>query len=347
MSDHLTPTQRHNNMSAIRAKNTKPEMLVRKYLWSHGFRYRLNYKRLPGKPDIVLRKYRTCVFVNGCFWHGHKLRFGLIHNDDDYLIFPDSSECCRIPKTNTEFWLKKIKRNCERDKEILHKLVAMGWHCITLWECQLRSSIREQTLVSLAFTLNHIFLENNKVKRYEIPEENAYSMVAEDSEDYINPQLNIIKFEEEIVGKNIIPVYTIRAACGKFLYNDDVDVLGWIDADEYNLRYDKNYYIVQAVGDSMEPIITGGDYCLFEAKRKCEDGDIILAEIPDRDMDYGGSYTIKKYKRTKAVVDGIEQRVSATLIPLNKEYEEMYYDLSSPELFGCAGVFKKVISEQF
>lgn len=101
--------------------------------------------------------------------------------------------------------------------------------------------------------------------------------------------------------------------------------------------------MVQAVGHSMEPKIKDGSYCLFEAHVKCNDGDIILAEIPDKDMEYGGSYTIKKYTRTKAVIDGIEQRVSGTLIPINKDYEEMYYDLDSPDLFGCAGVFKKVI----
>ena len=95
MSDHLTKEQRHKNMAAIRSKDTKPEMIVRHGLWKRGFRYRLNYKRLPGHPDLVLRKYRTCIFVNGCFWHGH----------DVDMIQPENSKCCKIPKTNRDFWV--------------------------------------------------------------------------------------------------------------------------------------------------------------------------------------------------------------------------------------------------
>lgn len=163
MSDVHTPDQRHKNMAAIRAKDTKPEIIVRKYLWSHGFRYRLNHPRLPGKPDIVLRKYRTCIFVNGCFWHGHE--------GCKYFV---------VPKTRTEFWLNKINLNQERDTEVKKKLASMRWHTITIWECELKPALREQTLASLAFTLNHIFLEHHKVKRYELPEETNYSMVAED-----------------------------------------------------------------------------------------------------------------------------------------------------------------------
>ena len=109
MPDKMTIEQRHNNMAAIKGKDTKPEILVRKFLWARGFRYRLNHPRLPGKPDIVLRKYRTCILVNGCFWHGH--------------------EGCRyyvMPKSNTQFWQNKIRRNRERDHEVLHRLAEMG-----------------------------------------------------------------------------------------------------------------------------------------------------------------------------------------------------------------------------
>ena len=109
--DRLSAEQRHKNMAAINSKDTKPEMIVRKGLWSMGFRYRLNSPRLPGHPDLVLRKYRTCIFVNGCFWHGHE-------------------GCCRIPNTNREFWEAKIKRNQERDIETQKRLAEMGWHCI-------------------------------------------------------------------------------------------------------------------------------------------------------------------------------------------------------------------------
>lgn len=155
-------------MASIHSKDTKPEMVVRRWLWGHGFRYRLNHPRLPGKPDIVMRKYRTCIFVNGCFWHGH--------------------EGCRyytIPKTNTEFWVNKVKRNKERDLKVLHELAAMGWHSITIWECELKPKVREKTLDSLAFTLNKIFLQDRTIKRYEIPEEEPL-MAAEDTPEYNN-----------------------------------------------------------------------------------------------------------------------------------------------------------------
>ena len=138
-------------MAAIRGKDTKPEMIVRKGLWSRGFRYRLNHKRLPGHPDLVLRKYRTCIFVNGCFWHGHNV--ALPRKEDVGSKMDDeieNSECCKIPKTNREFWVAKIRRNKERDKEEQKKLAAMGWHCITVWECELKPSKREETLESEA-----------------------------------------------------------------------------------------------------------------------------------------------------------------------------------------------------
>ena len=176
MPDKLTIEQRHNNMAAIRAKDTKPEIVVRRFLWSRGFRYRLNHKRLPGKPDVVLRKYRTCIFVNGCFWHGHH-----IHIPFDNSQCTISSNCCKIPKTRREFWVRKITRNKERDAEVQRKLAEMGWHCITVWECELKPSRRERTLEALAFTLNHIFLQDHKVMQYVVPEEDGVVMAAEES----------------------------------------------------------------------------------------------------------------------------------------------------------------------
>ena len=155
--DKLSPQQRHTCMAAIRSKDTKPEMIVRRGLWKRGFRYRLNHKRLPGHPDLVLRKYRTCIFVNGCFWHGHNIQC-IMHNSQCII---ESSECCKIPKTNREFWVAKIRRNKERDKEEQKKLAAMGWHCITVWECELTPKKREETLESIAFTLNHIWLQDH------------------------------------------------------------------------------------------------------------------------------------------------------------------------------------------
>jgi len=157
----LSKEKRSRIMSAIHSKSTKPELIVRKYLWAHGFRYRLNYSRLPGHPDIVLKKYRTCIFVNGCFWHGHDC--------NDF----------RPPKSNVDYWLNKISRNKVRDKEEQQLLAKMGWHCITIWECKLKTNEREKTLKSLAFTLNHIFLEDHSVK-YKIPEEDKdISLAAE------------------------------------------------------------------------------------------------------------------------------------------------------------------------
>ena len=177
--DRLTPQQRHRNMAAIRSKGTKPEIIVRKGLWSRGFRYRLNHKRLPGHPDLVLRKYKTCIFVNGCFWHGHKVAQPTVQ-DSGFKV--QSSECCKIPKTNRDFWVAKICRNIERDNEEQRKLAEMGWNCITVWECELKPNQREQTLDSIAYTLNHIWLQNHAVvKPYEpLDEDEDIRMAAEE-----------------------------------------------------------------------------------------------------------------------------------------------------------------------
>lgn len=171
MSDHLTPQQRHANMAAIHSKGTKPEMIVRRGLWKRGFRYRVNHNRLPGHPDLVLRKYRTCIFVNGCFWHGHGVNFPLAPSpvsggavtgvgSDDI----ENSVCCKIPRTNREFWVTKIRRNQKRDREEQRTLAKMGWHCITVWECELKPQRREETLDAIAFTLNRIWLQDHGAK---------------------------------------------------------------------------------------------------------------------------------------------------------------------------------------
>ena len=186
-------------MAAIRSKDTKPEMIVRKGLWKKGFRYRLNHKRLPGHPDLVLRKYRTCIFINGCFWHGHNVSLtpdpSLTPNPSpkgegdskgegsEYIV---NSECCKIPKTNREFWVAKIRRNKERDMEEQRRLAEMGWHCITVWECDLKPSKREQTLESIAFTLNHIWLQDHSLQRkLEDGRGKKYPQLEEESENYM------------------------------------------------------------------------------------------------------------------------------------------------------------------
>lgn len=127
MSDVLTKEQRHHCMSNVKSKNTKPEILVRKFLFSHGYRYRVNRKDLPGKPDIVLPKYKTVVFINGCFWHGHK-----------------NCKYATIPESNREFWLTKITGNVKRDKQTREKLISMGWCVIDIWQCQLKAKEKQK-----------------------------------------------------------------------------------------------------------------------------------------------------------------------------------------------------------
>ena len=131
MADTKTPAERSENMSRIRSTNTKPEEIVRKYLFSKGFRYRKNDKRYPGKPDIVLPKYRTVIFVNGCFWHMH------------------GCSRSRLPKSNQEYWRPKIERNIERDADAKKKLEAEGWKVIVIWECELKKKIADERLSRL------------------------------------------------------------------------------------------------------------------------------------------------------------------------------------------------------
>lgn len=157
-----SPQQRHANMAAIRSKDTKPEIIVRRGLWRRGFRYRLNHNRLPGHPDLVLRKYRTCIFVNGCFWHGHNVVLPQMSDGRSEMDDVVNSECCKIPKTNRDFWIAKIRRNKERDREDYKKLAAMGWHSITVWECQLKPKQREETLESIALALNKFWLQDHR-----------------------------------------------------------------------------------------------------------------------------------------------------------------------------------------
>ena len=132
MPDNHTKEIRSKNMSHIRSTNSKPEEIVRKYLFSKGFRYRKNVRTLPGCPDIVLPKYKTIIFVNGCFWHKH--------------------DCPRFvwPASNEDYWRPKILRNVERDQKNAEALKNMGWRIITVWECELKKKVAEQTLEKLA-----------------------------------------------------------------------------------------------------------------------------------------------------------------------------------------------------
>lgn len=132
MADVHSKEVRSYNMSQIRAKNTKPELQVRKYLFAKGFRYRLHSKELPGKPDIVLPKYKTVIFINGCFWHGHE--------GCKYFV---------LPKTNTQWWTDKINTNKTNDAKSIKSLKKDGWKIIVIWECSLKNNKLEKTLFSL------------------------------------------------------------------------------------------------------------------------------------------------------------------------------------------------------
>ncbi len=125
-------------MSKIKSKDTKPELLVRRFLFSHGFRFRLHRKDLPGNPDIVLPKYKTVIFINGCFWHGHK-----------------DCKFASIPETNRDFWLTKISGNIIRDNESVERLKQSGWKVIVIWQCELKPKVKDQTLEQLITKLQN------------------------------------------------------------------------------------------------------------------------------------------------------------------------------------------------
>ena len=186
MSDRMTPEQRHRCMSHIRSKATKPELKVRRWLWSHGYRYRLNVKSVPGKPDIVLRTYRTAIFVNGCFWHGHGVRPEAAKIENSKLKI-ENSACCKIPSTNRSFWLEKIRRNQERDQRNYALLQAGGWQVIVVWECQLTAPKIEHTMCNVQVLLEKNILSQYK-KHIPIPypheEESALPAAAEDGTTY-------------------------------------------------------------------------------------------------------------------------------------------------------------------
>lgn len=129
MSDNHSPEQRHRNMAAIHSSSTRPELKLRHALWRLGFRYRVNDKKLPGKPDIVFPKHHTAILVHGCFWHGHK-----------------GCAYYTVPKTNTDFWVAKVARNQERDQEVWRQLEAKGWEVIIVWECELKKNRFEDTI---------------------------------------------------------------------------------------------------------------------------------------------------------------------------------------------------------
>lgn len=153
MTDIKTPEQRSRNMAAIKWKDTKPEMIVWKYLFSRGLHFRVQVRKLPGTPDIVLPKYKTAIFVNGCFWHGH-----------------EGCKYFRLPKSNVDFWKEKIERNIERDKESMQALLDLGWKVIRVWECELRNKAnREETLDKIYNSITSLDGRDYSLEEPDIP----------------------------------------------------------------------------------------------------------------------------------------------------------------------------------
>ncbi|MFA5296365.1 MAG: very short patch repair endonuclease [Methanoregulaceae archaeon] len=146
MVDTRTKEQRHKIMAAVRSKDTQPELLVRKYLWAHGIRYRLHLKSLPGTPDIVIPKLKIVIFVHGCFWHGH-----------------ESCSLGRLPKSHLDYWKEKIEKNKNRDRKSLKQLKEMGWRVIIIWNCQLRTN--KNARISLPKILKEITILSEGVAK--------------------------------------------------------------------------------------------------------------------------------------------------------------------------------------
>lgn len=165
MADRMTPEQRSRCMAAIKGRDTKPEMMVRKFLHAKGLRYRVNNSKLPGSPDIVLRKYKTVVFVDGCFWHGH-----------------EGCKYYRLPKTNTDFWRHKIILNIARDYANNVDLRLAGWRVIRIWECGIKTKAgRAETLERLYAT---IVGSNQSPMQYADPSLGDTSIAAEPTTGY-------------------------------------------------------------------------------------------------------------------------------------------------------------------
>lgn len=138
--------KRSEVMSKIRSKNTKPEILLRKAVFSKGLRYRINYKKLPGKPDIVFPKYKTVIFVHGCFWHGHK-----------------NCKIAHIPKSNINFWKNKIEKNKERDGLNYERITHLGWKIVVVWECQISKKTIQELAENITLVLNETSITSESI----------------------------------------------------------------------------------------------------------------------------------------------------------------------------------------
>lgn len=174
MSDTMTPEQRHRCMAAIHSKDTKPEVLVRKFLFAKGLRFRVCNRKLPGTPDIVLPKYRVVIFIDGCFWHGH-----------------EDCKYSRLPKTNIKFWKAKIETNKTRDIKNENALIAAGWHVIRLWECEIRHKATRAELLENLY--ERITGSIQAPKPYIYPAD--LPLAAESAPSYGHYRLSLIKSE--------------------------------------------------------------------------------------------------------------------------------------------------------
>lgn len=146
MPDVHTPEQRSRNMSAIRSKDTKPELYLRKLLFAKGYRYRLHAAYIPGKPDLFLRKYNTAIFVHGCFWHRHK-----------------GCRYCSTPGSNKEYWDKKFARNMERDAEVQKQLEEAGIRCLVVWECAIKKMKKDPEYCDQILNRVTAFLDSSRM----------------------------------------------------------------------------------------------------------------------------------------------------------------------------------------
>lgn len=191
------------------------------------------------------------------------------------------------------------------------------------------------------------FLQQNKDNLSDFNLEALKTIFAEQDDEMSDLDELRLPYEDEVpeaeMYKKYIPLYSIKAACGKFLYNEEAKVIGWFDCEAYHLKPGDNVFVIQAKGSSMMPRIKDGQYCVFEHGTSFYEDDIILAEIPNKDYDYGGSYTIKKYHREKGIVDGAVQKTSITLFPINKDHEPMTYAFDELSDLKMVAVFKGVI----
>lgn len=191
MSDTMTPEQRHRCMAAIHGKDTKPEVLVRKFLFAKGLRFRVCDRKLPGAPDIVLPKYKTVIFIDGCFWHGH-----------------EGCKYYQIPKTNTEFWKSKVHTNKERDTRNDKTLTATGWNIFRIWECEIRNKTTRAKILENLY--NRIIGNLQTPKQYTYPTTDL-PLAAEPTPVYGHYRLSIKR--ETIADKNLSLTIIEREDC--------------------------------------------------------------------------------------------------------------------------------------